>query len=110
MRRRVAALLLAAALAGVGFVVVRDLRRGYRSTRGAKIERAEAAHGDAADRDPAAVRMCARQRRGDRLAENGGAPAAVAPVVPVAVVAAVGEQDDRRAPTERVQRVEELLS
>ena len=39
MRRRVAALLLAAALAGVGFVVVRDLRRGYRSTRGAKIER-----------------------------------------------------------------------
>ena len=39
MRRRVAALLIAGALAGLGFVVVRDLTRGYRSTRGAKIER-----------------------------------------------------------------------
>jgi enterochelin esterase-like enzyme len=37
--RRLAALLVAAALAGIVFVVVRDLARGYRSTRGAKVER-----------------------------------------------------------------------
>jgi poly(3-hydroxybutyrate) depolymerase len=37
--RRLAPLLGAAALAGIVFVVVRDLARGYRSTPGAKVER-----------------------------------------------------------------------
>jgi enterochelin esterase-like enzyme len=37
--RRLAALAVVVALAGVAFVLVRDHRRGYRSTRGAEVER-----------------------------------------------------------------------
>ena len=39
MRRRLAAVAVAAGLVGVGFVAVRDLGRGYRTTRGAHVER-----------------------------------------------------------------------
>ncbi len=39
MRRRLAAAAVAVALVGVGFVAVRDIRRGYWRTRGAHVER-----------------------------------------------------------------------
>jgi enterochelin esterase-like enzyme len=39
LRRRLAAVAVAVALIGVGFVAVRDLRRGYWTTRGAHVER-----------------------------------------------------------------------
>ncbi|TMM01625.1 MAG: hypothetical protein E6G02_12385 [Actinobacteria bacterium] len=39
MRRRLGAVAVAAGLVGVGFVAVRDLGRGYRTTRGAHVER-----------------------------------------------------------------------
>jgi hypothetical protein len=69
---------------------------------GAEQERAVAAHRDPADRDAPVLRH--------DLVEHHRSPPAVGAVVPVAVVAAVGQQDDRRAPPEVVQRVEERLA
>jgi hypothetical protein len=53
-----------------------------------------------------------RPREGgrDRFAERRGSPHPIASVVPVAVVAAVGEQHVRRAPAEIVESIEERLT
>ena len=74
-----------------------------------QVERTEAAHRDAADRNAAFVGVRACNGGRDRLAKNGPPPLPVAAVVPVAVVAAVGEQDCGRPSTEIVERVEEGL-
>src|SRR5439155_5298279 len=68
-----------------------------------EIESAEAAHREAADRDPRAVRAVAANRCGDDLVEDVGAPAALGPVVVVRMVAAVREDDDRRPGAEPLQ-------
>ena len=69
-----------------------------------EVERAEAAHRDAADRDPVGVGAEAFQRRRNRLADDVLAPAAVAAIVVVAVVVTVDEQDGRRARPQLVER------
>jgi hypothetical protein len=68
--------------------------RAERAAR-AEVERPEAAHRDTADCD--ARRMRSSHAGRDRLVQHHRAPAAVAPVVPVAVVTAVEEEDGRCA-------------
>src|SRR3954454_5280207 len=75
-----------------------------------QVESAEAAHRDPADRDSPWVRAGARKRRRDRLAQDVRAPRPVAAVVPVAVVAAIREQDVRRAGPLRAERLEERVA
>jgi hypothetical protein len=72
-----------------------------------EVERAEAAHREAADRDAAAVRMEARESGREFLLEERAAPGAVGAVVVVAVVAAVEKRKIRRARSERAQEAEE---
>ena len=67
----------------------------------------EAAHRDAADRDPPWVQVEAADHGGDDLAGHVAAPAPGRAVVPVAVFAAVRKGDDGRPPAERLERAEE---
>ena len=73
------------------------------------VESPEAAHRDPADRNPALVGLRPRERCRDRFAKHGRPPLSIAAVVPVAVIAAVDEQDVRRPVAEIVERVEERL-
>jgi hypothetical protein len=65
-----------------------------------EVERPETAHRDATDRDPPAVSVEARNCGRDHLLQHIRAPAGVRAVVEVRVVAAVDEDDDRRAAPE----------
>src|SRR5581483_6261278 len=74
-----------------------------------EVERTEAAHRNAADRHAALVGASSAQRCRDRFGQNLSSPRTIPTVVPVAVVAAVGEEDNRGAGPEGVQSVEQLL-
>ncbi|MFN8163056.1 MAG: hypothetical protein U0R26_04340 [Solirubrobacterales bacterium] len=70
---------------------------------------AEAAHRDAADRQPVRVDPEAVAHRRDHFAHHVASPIAFGTIVPVAVVAAVGEGDHGRAPPELRQAAEHGL-
>ncbi|HEX5929501.1 MAG TPA: hypothetical protein VFY48_08910 [Solirubrobacterales bacterium] len=68
---------------------------------------AEAAHRDAADRHPLGVDPEAAHDPRNRFLHHVGRPAPAAAVVPVAVVAAVGEGDDHAAPLPQLWQASE---
>jgi hypothetical protein len=74
-----------------------------------EVERAEAAHRDPAHSDPGLVPVVAIGDLRDHLVDDVGGPLAVRSVVPVGVVTAVGEGDDRRPAPELGQSCEELV-
>ncbi len=73
------------------------------------VQRPEAAHADAADGHALRVGRQLLHRSRDHLVEHVARPLRAAPVVPVAVVAAVGEHHRGRAVPQRAQRLEELV-
>ena len=71
-----------------------------------RCRRRRSPHRDAADRDPARVGVAFARGQRDRFVDDVAVPVAFFAVVPVAVVAAVGEGDHRRPPAEPRQRLE----